>query len=47
MADKKNESLDDIVKKLDAAEKEYNDKMSRIDFNAIIKKAQGTAESSH
>lgn len=39
---KKNETLEDILKKLEEAEKEYNQKMQEINLEEVIKKASAS-----
>ena len=39
----KNESLEDILRKLEEAEKEYSRKLEEIDLDAVIEKATHTA----
>lgn len=39
----KNESLEDILKKLEEAEKEYTKKLEEINLDEVIEKASGTS----
>lgn len=43
----KNETLDAIVKRLDDAEKEYAEKIGKIDLDTLLKQVQKGATSAH